>query len=560
MKTRSTIDWTMRSLALALLFFGQACIDDKPTGPLDTREVDAREAAPTSQEELGESPLMLGLARQVPGFGGLYYEPGGERLVIAMTEANRAGFPAARQAVLASLAADLTLPSIAGVPPVDFVERVVEYSFIELARHRARLRPRLFAIPGVASLQVDEEFNRIKIGLLNPSARNAVLDLASELAVPAAMLSFSEASPIEEVHMSSDESHVTPASARTLNGRITLPDGRLRGGYRFWAKGNGPCTLGFTAIRAQRPPTKVLVSASHCSQRPFRTDLGDWGQPDTLRIVGIEILDPEPRDCWSWRPWFRKGCRDADAALIRANTNPGIALAEIARTTSRADCSTNCILNINTADPTISIQSVRRSNVANETLDKIGRKTGWTFGAVEETCVDLYYDGVYRDCSDCVDFKVRGGDSGGPVFRYDDDGTAQLRGVVWGRNRDDDWGLISNFGQVEKDLGRLWVTDPGPPTIDSIAGPRVVPPDHMCHWSAGTLGMYPLDHEWSGVLTRNTDTDPNIWDTVSESGWLKLTVTDIVDRIAEDSISVTVDEDAEKPERCWKVGDPPIGP
>ena len=238
MKTSSTIDWTMRSLALALLFFSQACIDDKPTAPPDTREVDAREAAPTSQEELGESPLMLGIARQVPGFGGLYYEPGGERLVIAMTEANRAGFPAARQAVLASLAADLTLPSMADVPPVDFVERVVEYSFIELARHRARLRPRLFAIPGVASLQVDEEFNRIKIGLLNPSARNAVLDLASELAVPAAILSFSEASPIEEVHMSSDESHVPPASARTLNGRITLPDGKLRGGYR--PRGMGP--------------------------------------------------------------------------------------------------------------------------------------------------------------------------------------------------------------------------------------------------------------------------------------------------------------------------------
>ena len=128
-------------------------------------------------------------------------EPGGEQLVIAMTEANLAGFPPARQAVLSHLAADVSGASMADIPHIDFVERVGESSFIELARHRARLRPALFGIPEVVSLGVDEEFNRISIGLEDLSARTAVLGAAVELAVPAEILFFSKASPIE-LHVS----------------------------------------------------------------------------------------------------------------------------------------------------------------------------------------------------------------------------------------------------------------------------------------------------------------------------------------------------------------------
>ncbi len=128
MKTPATVGWTGFSLALAFLVFSQACVDDEPTAPPGAREVNTLETARISQEELGESQLMLDLAREIPGFGGVYYEPSGERLVIAMTEANRAGFPAARQEVLAGLAADVSPPLMADAAAVDFVERVVEYT------------------------------------------------------------------------------------------------------------------------------------------------------------------------------------------------------------------------------------------------------------------------------------------------------------------------------------------------------------------------------------------------------------------------------------------------
>ncbi len=376
MKTLTTVGWTGFSLALAFLVFSQACVDDEPTAPPGAREV----TAPTSQEELGESQLMLDLAREIPGFGGLYYEPGGERLVIAMTEANRAGFPAARQEVFASLAADVSPPSMADAAAVDFVERVVEHSFIELARHRARLRPGLFAIPEVVGLHVDEEFNRIGIGLEDLSARAAVLDLAMELSVPVEMLSFSEETPIRQLRISSGKRYTPSSSGRTLQDVITIPDARLRGGYGVKALGGSYCTLGFTAMLTERPTSSVFVSNSHCSRIPYRTDYAVWGQPDSLELnlVGHEILDPKPRRCTKWRPFFRHDCRESDAALIVVTADRGIALGDIARTTLRDDCASDCSITVDTANPTIRISSAKRSNMGNDELDKVGAETGWT--------------------------------------------------------------------------------------------------------------------------------------------------------------------------------------
>lgn len=506
---------------------------------------------------------MLDLAREIPGFAGVFFEPGGDRIVISTTETNRTAFPVARQAVSARLAADFSQRSMVITPPVEYVERVVEYSFMELARHRARLGPRLFAIREVVGLHVDEEFNRIGVGLTDPSARAAVLELAMEMAIPVEMIAFSEESPIRQLRRPSGKHYMPSSSPHTLKDVITIPDAGLRGGYGVKALGGDYCTLGFTAMRAERPSTSVFVSNSHCSSIPYRTDYAVWGQPDSISadLVGHEMLDPETRRCAKWRPFFRHDCRESDAALIAVTADRGIALGDIARTDERADCASGCSITVEPTNPVIRISSAKRSNLDNDELDKVGAETGWTYGNVEETCKDKRQEGgVYVLCTDMIDFKVREGDSGAPVFRYNSsDSTAQLRGVVWGWDEGEDWGAISSLEQIEMNLGHLWVLDPGEPVLDSIAGPKIVPPDHVCRWSANTMGMGPLDHDWSGVVSENTGSSSQLWGTATESGWLRLTVTDIMDRTAQDSLSVTVDDDAEKPELCWKIGDPPIG-
>ena len=497
---------------------------------------------PISRTTWGESPLMLNLAREIPGFAGVFFEPGGERLVVSLTESNQAEFAEIQQTVMAGLAADASSPSVAeAITPPRLVRRVVEYSFIELARHRARLRSPLFALPGVVSLSVDEEFNRIGIGLEDPAARRAVLDLATELAVPVEMISFSEESPAELLHMSAGNPRLPFSAQHTLDDRI--PDGNLRGGYAIEAEGNrGPCTLTFPAVRRSRAGTRLFVSSSHCSRRPFDLDSADVGQPRNTKVVGYEIKDPELHGCGG------RECRHADAALNRATAD--IALGEIGQGADRIYCRSNCedetTIKVDSGNPTITISGYARSVLDNEVLDKIGMKTGWTYGEVNHTCRDQKSgtDGKVRRCSASAYLGSLGRDSGAPVFRYTDHGNAQLKGIVWGGVEGSTETFFSNYERIERDLGSdMWVYDLGPPVISNIAGPLWVPRGWECGWTSSSSGLYPFHHYWSGILTEFTGEGNWIRGSPEESGWLKLEVVDILDRRVQDSVYVTVVDD-----------------
>jgi hypothetical protein len=69
-----------------------------------------------------------------------------------------------------------------------------------------------------------------------------------------------------------------------------------------------------------------------------------------------------------------------------------------------------------------------------ELLDKVGRTTGWTRGAVLATCVDVGVSGarIAMLCQDFVEAAVAGGDSGSPVFQQVGDKDATLYGILWG--------------------------------------------------------------------------------------------------------------------------------
>ena len=94
---------------------------------------DVAVAARLSTEGLGESELLLDLARQIEGFGGVYYEPDGGRLVVAVTEEGRGSLGVARAAFSAALRAGTSPKSSAVAAPAAMVERVVEHTFLELS-------------------------------------------------------------------------------------------------------------------------------------------------------------------------------------------------------------------------------------------------------------------------------------------------------------------------------------------------------------------------------------------------------------------------------------------
>jgi len=151
--------------------------------------------------------------------------------------------------------------------------------------------------------------------------------------------------------------------------------------------------------------------------------------------------------------------------------------------------------------------------------------------------------GVVVECADEVDFVTGAGDSGAPVFQYSDgDGTAQFRGIVFAYrdfSRSDSLarkGLFQDLEQIGWDLGNLRVMDAGLPWV-RIVGPRAALRGETCTWTTRSGGLWPLSYEWSGILHGS---GRSITGVVEESGWLRVTVTDPLDRTASDSLEVTV--------------------
>ena len=583
-----------RGALLALVAAGfalpvAACVDDDlAEAPMS---LTAASEAPLADDELGESPILLALGREIPGFGGIYYEPGEgggaeDRLVLAVTEAGAGDLPMARKAVLAAVAR--FAPPTADAP--EMLHRVVEHTFLEMAEHRARLRPRLFAMDEVVSLGVDEKFNRIKVGVTDLAFASAVEGVAAELGVPGAMLEIVRGSPVERLAATVDDLPGSPSPApadwpRKLTDRI--PDRRLAGGYEAGARVSpDPCTTGFTTVSSvwteRDGRTKGFVSASHCTQRPLQPDVagdGDWKQPHSdwfgwdrdskEGLVGQELWDPAPE-------WCEHGeCRHADAALMEVDEDSaGIAFGKIARTMEAQRSCTGglldeCELRIDQYNPTFTILFERPWPGMGRSIHKVGRTTGWTYGTIAETCVDdRDMHGIWIYCSHKLKLFASGGDSGAPVFMFDDfdrDSTeVHLVGIVWGRDPDDATVLISNIDQIRKefrDQGHSFLTyfhrDSLPPDIREIEGPRNPPksnPPAFFEWKwiavVKSEGMQPVTYEWSGVLSGTGDTLVARMPSDSTEGWLFLELTDAADQFAEDSIYINTVDGNRHPDYC----------
>ena len=325
------------------------------------------------------------------------------------------------------------------------------------------------------------------------------------------------------------------------------------------------CTIGPTGTVGRGyptgRPTQVFFVNSHCTRIQFEHDYEypNWGQPHRGWTVGREWGDPAPRRCWKWA--LKWDCREADAAVIFVDPNAPfareIALGKIARTIRRTNDYGRLSIEIHSV-PTITISGVRHWNVKNEILDKVGHISGWTYGPVKKTCNDIKSTkNVIILCSDRVDYIRRGGDSGSPVFQYNN-GYAQLRGIHWGGKEGKD-AAMSDLEQIKKDFDRwypgafdqTWFYDPGPPGYPSIGGPREVRPKHECGWEADARGMSPFVYQWSGILS---GTKKRVRGRVEEPGYLVVSIRDVLWREVRDSIWVSVSSEAE---RCSPP--PPIG-
>jgi hypothetical protein len=368
---------------------------------------------------------LVQLGRQIPGFGGLFFDEQG-RPTLYLLDPEGAG-DAARKV----LGADVQI--LQG-----------EYEFARLAEWRAELRP-LLALPGVVFLDVDEARNRVVVGVDVTSPRKSAVreGLETRLAatgVPRPAIVLEETAPIKPLLTVQDKFQPAPGGVQ-----IVFPiDPPIF----------GVCTLGFNAYRGQ---TFGFVTNSHCSdvQGELNGTRYFSGNPFTPAI-GSELIDP-PYSTGPDCPAGRR-CRFSDSLFVKYNQVKLGGLGKIARPTAgSADVGSLTLKPINSR---FAIKARAGSPLVGDAVHKVGRTTGWTFGTVVATCVDVNQGD--NDTSLFCQTVVRGGgapgDSGSPAFYRAAGNQVKLAGILWGGGTDAQGATIyvfSPLANIEAELGPL---------------------------------------------------------------------------------------------------------
>lgn len=173
-------------------------------------------------------------------------------------------------------------------------------------------------------------------------------------------------------------------------------------------------------------------------------------------------------------------CRNSDASFYTISSTPS-ERGLIARTQSSSGPGTgvNGSLTIDQTNPYFIVTEVDQSNaVVGQIVQKMGRTSGWTWGAIQATCVD-HHNGNWpgyksTDCTYQANYRDLAGDSGGPIFMFPGGSSGgsgeivSLTGIQLGDV--DGYAVFSKWGRVVTDLGALVATRPTTLGQPSLSG------------------------------------------------------------------------------------------
>ena len=412
---------TVRTLAAAVALAGAGC-RDASSPPLSPTAPTAA-ASPTGIAQAVQAPDLATLARVIPGFGGFYLDAGVPTVYLLD--------PAARGPAERALGA---YAAARGVTRAEIRVLQAQYDYRDLDRWFQRISDEAFSTPGVVYTDLDEAANRVAVGVEHAAAAASVRGLAARLGIPAAAVIVRETEPIHFV--------------LTLRDMVRPVVGGLQ--IRF---SNFLCSLSFNAARAG---ISGFVTASHCSDKQGAVDGTLYYQPldqVTAEFIGTEIADPSFFRNSQGCPHGRK-CRRSDANFSQGASGVAFTLGGIAQTTG----ANNGSLDI-AGSFSITAEAAGNATVG-QTLDKVGRTTGWTEGTVTNSCVNVGVSGsnIVLLCQDIVQNTVQivgAGDSGSPVFFISGGSTVTLHGTLWGGNSSGTLLVYSPIANIEQELGSL---------------------------------------------------------------------------------------------------------
>ena len=386
---------------------------------------------------------LVRMGKAIPGFGGMFYDAEGYPTVYLRD-------PGAKSA----LSALKSLGSGVRVLPGD-------YEFGQLVTWKRALRP-LLGQPGVVYLDADEASNRVVVGI-DPSfqAKSRVregLDKALESrGVPRAAVVYRETGSFKEavgVMRVEDLEKKKPATANLQGSVRPIPGGVqvsfIKLPYIYF------CT---DAVNAYLGGAFGFVTNSHCTTDRGKVDGTRYSQGDPYSAeLATEIADPAylvGGDC----PANRK-CRYSDSAFAQYDGNSTAVggFRKLAKTSSRGSEEGSMVLK--PASSRFNVAGAGPAPLTGQLVNKIGRTTGWTYGPVVATCVDVSSSATEFTiwCQHMVQAGTDGGDSGSPVFSWTKGNSVNLLGILWAGGSDGQGHSIfafSPFASVQDELGTL---------------------------------------------------------------------------------------------------------
>jgi hypothetical protein len=433
-----------------------ACTESNP--PTSPQTAMTGVSTTLSEEELqaatgrGLDAEFTRLAKQIPGFGGMYYDKAGRLTVYMKAQAGGAALRSTDADVVARLrstgnaAVQRRLSKSANV-----ATKAAKYDYTELQAYRGRLS-KIFTVRGVVFTDTDEEQNRLRIAI-EPGAREQdVVRALTRAGIPRDVVIISRVSPVKRIKTLQDRLRPVPGGAQIV----------------FPAPSEGPgllfvCSVGFNARLASAPGKEFFVTASHCSdiqggnqRTPFFNPLPKAGKPNADRIA-VEFKDPRYGNAGGLCVYEGARCRLSDALLARYTNATFSDFGTIARTTFGLQRIGS--LKIDKNNPRWTVVTEFGFPFEGEIAHKVGRTSGWTSGPVIFTCVDTGVNGtdIVQICQDWVLAGVQGGDSGSGVFELIGENEIALVGILWGGGTLDGAPvfIFSAMEQIEQELGPL---------------------------------------------------------------------------------------------------------
>ncbi|HEU4730096.1 MAG TPA: hypothetical protein VFT22_19495 [Kofleriaceae bacterium] len=381
-------------------------------------------APPGPSTSVAELPSELELVQDVPGFGGLFLDATGTPAIYLTPGA---GAAPARQR-LAGFLQTHQLPASA----LRVLEARFEWSQLELWLRDATAAA--LAVDGVSFVDNDEARNAITIGVSDPAVAPDVRAALASTGVPAEAVVIERAPAI--------------VAMATLQNVVDRP---VRAGVQI----NFPgflCSVGFNATSGG---VASFITASHCTSTQGGVESTPYFQPlqsvDPTTIA-VEVADPVYVKGGGAGCPRNKLCRVSDSSRAAYVDPANEALGLIASTSAP----NNGSLTI-TGSFSITSDDTSNSVVVGDTVNKVGRTTGWTQGRVSQKCVNTGVQGsrIVLLCQNFVDAGVGAGDSGSDVFAVTSGSNVRLEGVLWGGNSSGTLFVYSPLQNVIQDLGPL---------------------------------------------------------------------------------------------------------